>query len=99
MEKEKPPVDRELLLRVAANARLNLTEDEIKKFLPQLREILSAFGTLDELDVSNEKPCFQPIKLENVSRQDNVGKCVSQEEALQNTKHKKDGYFMGPKVV
>jgi len=51
------------------------------------------------LDVSNEKPCFQPIKLENVSRQDNVGKCVSQEEALQNTKHKKDGYFMGPKVV
>ncbi|MCX6799405.1 MAG: Asp-tRNA(Asn)/Glu-tRNA(Gln) amidotransferase subunit GatC [Candidatus Diapherotrites archaeon] len=97
--KEKPPVDRELLLRVAANARLNLREEEIKKFLPQLQEILTAFGKLDELDVSAEKPSFQPLRLENVSRQDSAGKCLSQEDALRNTKHKKDGYFLGPKVV
>ncbi len=99
MEKEKPAVDRELLLRVAANARLNLTEEEIKKFLPQLQEILSAFGKLDQLDVSSEKPSFQPIMLSNVTREDKAEKSLSQEEALRNCKNKKDGYFLGPKVV
>lgn len=92
-------VDKKLLLRIAANARLNLTEAEIAKFLPQLQEILKAFSKLDEVDVGNEKPSFQPLPLENVARMDAVEKCLSQEEALKNSKHKKDGYFMGPKVT
>ena len=92
-------VDKKLLLRVAANARLDLAEAEIAKFLPQLQEILLAFSLLDELDVSDEKPSFQPLPLENVARKDAVGKCLSQEEALKNSRHKKDGYFMGPKVT
>jgi len=95
----KPKVDKKLLLKVAANARLNLTEKEINEFLPQLKEILKAFGKLDEIDVKNEKPSFQPLPLENVARKDVVEKCLSQEEALKNTKNKKDGYFMGPKVT
>jgi len=95
----KPTVDKQLLLRVADNARLNLSEPEIKKFLPQLREILEAFSKLDEIAVSNEEPSFQPIKLTNVMREDKVEKCLSQEEALKNTKNKKDGYFLGPKVT
>jgi len=37
-------VDKKLLLRVAENARLNLTEAEIKEFTPQLQEILKAFS-------------------------------------------------------
>lgn len=92
-------VDKKLLLRVAENARLNLTEGEIAEFLPQLREILKAFGKLDEIDVSSEKPSFQPLPLENVARKDSVEKCLSQEEALKNSRHKKQGYFMGPKVM
>jgi len=95
----KPNVDKKLLLKVAANARLNLTEKETNEFLPQLKEILKAFGKLDEIDVKDEKPSFQPLPLENVARHDVVEKCLSQEEALKNTKNKKDGYFMGPKVT
>ena len=95
----KQKVDKKLLLRVAENARLNLTEQETKKFLPQLQEILKAFSKLDELELGKEKPSFQPIALKNVMRQDKVEKCLSQEEALKNTKHKKQGYFLGPRVV
>ena len=95
----KPTVDKKLLLKVAANARLNLSEKEINEFLPQLKEILKAFGKLDEIDVKDEKPSFQPLSIENVARKDLVEKCLSQEEALKNTKNKKDGYFMGPKVT
>ncbi len=95
----KPKVDKKLLLKVAANARLNLTEKEINEFLPQLQEILKVFGKLDEIEVDNEKPSFQPLSFENVARHDVVEKCLSQENALKNTKNKKDGYFMGPKVT
>ncbi len=92
-------VDRELLLKVAANARLNLTEAEIKKFLPQMEEILKSFSKLDTLDVSKVEPSFQPILIKNVFRADKARKCLTQQEALSNTTHKKDGYFKGPRVV
>ena len=95
----KVTVDRKLLLDVAANCRLNLTEAEIEKFLPQLEEVLRSFSKLDELDVSKEEPAFQPISIEDVLREDRAGKCLSQEEALSNTIHKKDGFFKGPRVV
>lgn len=92
-------VDKALLLRVAANARLNLSEEEISEFLPQLQEMLESFSKLDEIDVSKEEPSFQPIRLENVMRADKKTKCLSQEEALSNSKNKKGGYFLGPRVT
>jgi len=92
-------VDKALLLRVAKNARLCLDEAEVREFLPQLEEILEAFSKLDELDVSNERPSFQPIPLKNVMRKDEPEKCLSQEEALKNAKSTKNGYFLGPRVV
>ena len=92
-------IDKKLLLKVAKNARLNLSEEEVNEFLPQLKEILKSFNKLDSLDVSEEKPSFQPLALKNVFRDDKVEKCLSQKEALSNTKHKKDGYFLGPKAV
>jgi aspartyl-tRNA(Asn)/glutamyl-tRNA(Gln) amidotransferase subunit C len=92
-------IDKELLLRVAANAKLVLSEEEIAGLLPQLKEILASFKKLDSLDVSKEKPSFQPLPLKNVYRGDKTAKCLSQKEALANTRHKKDGYFLGPRVV
>ena len=60
---------------------------------------MESFSKLDELDVSKELPSSQPIAIKNVFREDKVGKSLSNEEALSNTTHKKDGYFKGPKVV
>lgn len=97
----KVKVDRKLLLGVARNARLNLTDSEIEKFLPQLQEIFDAFSKLDELKeaVEKEKPSFQPVALKNVMREDKQEKCLSQEQALGNTEHKDAAYFKGPKVI
>lgn len=92
-------VDKELIEHVAELARLKLTKEEIDKFLPQLKEILDAFSKLDEIDVKDAKPSFQPIDLKNVMREDKVEKCLTQEEALSLTEHKKDGYFKGPRAV
>ncbi len=92
-------VNRQLIEKVAKNARLKLTEQEIKEFLPQLKEILTYFSEIEKAPVGNLPPSFHPIEVKNVTREDIPKKGLTQQEALQNTKHKQDGYFKGPKTI
>ena len=92
-------VDKQLILRVAANARLKLTDEEVKRFIPELKDILETFSKLNEVDTKNVKPSFHPIPLKNVFREDSVEPSFGQEKALKNAEHKKDGYFKGPRAV
>lgn len=92
-------VDQELIKKVAENARLNLSKKELDEFLPQFKEIIENFSKLNNLETKNIKPSFQPIELNNVFRDDVSKKSLSQEEALRNTKHKKNGYFKGPRII
>lgn len=92
-------VDKELIQHIADLARLKLTEQEIKKFSPQLKETLNAFSKLDEVNTSNIKPSFHPVELKNMMREDKVKPCLPQEKALSNAKERKDSYFKGPMAV
>ncbi len=92
-------IDKKLIEKIAKISRLNLTESEIKEFLPQLKEVLENFSKLSKVNTKNVKPSFQPIEVKNILREDKVEKCVSQEDALKNSKHKKDGYFVGPRAI
>jgi len=92
-------VDKELLKKVAAVARLKLTEEEIKTFTPQVKEILDYFSILEKIDTEGIEPSFQPIELKNRLREDIPSKPLSQDEALQNSEIKHEGYFKGPKAV
>ncbi|MAG91307.1 Asp-tRNA(Asn)/Glu-tRNA(Gln) amidotransferase GatCAB subunit C [Candidatus Woesearchaeota archaeon] len=92
-------IDRKLLEHVAEVARIKLSEEEIKKFLPQLEEALEFFSKLKEVNTDDVKPSFQPVELKNAMREDKEKKCISQDDALSLTEHKKDGYFKGPRAV
>ncbi len=95
-------VTKELIRKVAINARLNLTEEELEKFVPQIKEIiLDSFNKLDEVDVSNIKPSFQPIEITNKFRKDEVKDSVTLDQALENvsSKLRQDGYIKGPKSL
>ena len=92
-------IDRKLLEHVAEIARLKLTEEEIKKFLPQLKEALEFFSQLQEVNTDKVKPSFQPVELKNVMREDKEKECLPQDDALSLTEHKKNGYFKGPRAV
>jgi len=97
----KVEVDKELIRKVARNARLNLSEEELEKFVPQIKEvILDSFNKLDEVD-AKEEPSFQPVSVSNRFRTDKPKNCLTQEEALKNVsaKLKENGYFKGPKVL
>lgn len=95
----KTTIDRELLLRVAKNARLELTEKEIQRFLPQFMEILEAFEKIDKVNVQGIEPAFHPVPLKNRMREDKIEKCLGNEEALSNAVHQKPPYFKGPKAI
>jgi len=92
-------VDKKLIEHVAYVARLNLTKKEIEKFTPQLKEILESFSKISKVNTDKTKESFQPIELKNFMREDIEEKSLSQDEALSNTKHKKEGYFKGPRVI
>jgi aspartyl-tRNA(Asn)/glutamyl-tRNA(Gln) amidotransferase subunit C len=92
-------VDKELIKNVADVARLKLTEKEIEEFAVELKEVLDNFSLIDKCDTSKVEPSFQPVELKNALREDKVTPCLSQEDALSNSKDKKDGYFKGPRAI
>ena len=92
-------IDRELLRKVAKNARLRLTDEELTEFTPQLKEILDVFSQLDKVNTDNTLMSIQPVDLKNVLREDVQTPCLSQDRVLANTIHKKNGYFLGPKAL
>ena len=87
-------INKDILLRVAKNTRLNLNEKEIKELLPQLEQILEHFSVLDKINTSDIEPAFQPIEIKNVLREDKIGKCLERNDVLANVKNKKDGFFI-----
>ena len=80
-------------------ARIALTPDEEKKLSSQLGNILGYIEKLKELDVSNVEPTAHAVPLVNVTRADETGPSLSQDEALQNAPAKANGLFIVPKIV
>ena len=81
---------------MAEAARLNLTDEELERYMQQLKVILEAFRELDEVDTEGVEPSFHPIELEDVLREDKASKWVW--DPLANSEHKEDGYFRGPRI-
>ncbi|RLI97091.1 MAG: Asp-tRNA(Asn)/Glu-tRNA(Gln) amidotransferase subunit GatB [Candidatus Aenigmatarchaeota archaeon] len=92
-------IDKETVRKVAQVARLRLSENEVREFSKDMESILEAFEDLKEMDTENVKPTFQPIDTKNVMRDDEIEESLSQEDALDNTKQKENGYFKGPKAI
>ncbi len=92
-------VNEELIVKVAKNARLKLSDSEIKEFIPQFKEILNSFSELSKVNTDKVKPSFQPIEIRNSLREDKPRPSVDTNEILKNAKHKKGDYFLGPKAL
>ena len=83
------------VLHVAKLAKLSLSDPEIKKFLPQLTNVVEYIGHLKEVDVKNIEPTAQVTGLENIYRNDETdsSSILSNEEALGGTDKTYNGYF------
>ncbi len=87
---------------VADLAHLELTDDEVKKYLPQLDSILKHVEKLNELDTSAIEPMARVTYpgSENASfRSDESRKYFTQDEALANAPEQGAGCFKVPSVI
>jgi aspartyl-tRNA(Asn)/glutamyl-tRNA(Gln) amidotransferase subunit C len=84
---------------VAHLARIALTPAEEKTLAAQLESVLGYVEKLRQLDVSNVEPTAHAVPLINVTRADETGESLSQEEALKNAPAKANGLFIVPKIV
>ncbi len=87
---------------VAELAHLELTEDELKKFLPQLDSILQYVQKLNELNTSHVEPMAQvtyPASENPSLRADQPRKTFAQDQALGNAPESVAGYFKVPRVI
>ena len=87
----------ELVEEIAKTSRLELTDAEKKELLKEMSEILDHFKVIEEF--GDGKMSIQPVELKNHLREDKIGKCLTQDQALSQTELKKDGYFLGPKSI
>jgi len=97
-QKEEIKVDEKLVKDIAFLARLDLTEEETKTFVPQFQEILKYFSILNELDTENVPPAYLSSANKSVMRVDEIEESVPTKEFLANAPETKDDYIVIPRV-
>ena len=85
--------------RVAALARIDLTDDEAAHFQKDLDDVLAFIEQLNELDLSGLEPMYHPLPLENVLREDVVTESVDPEALLRNAPANVQGLIRVPQMM
>src|SRR5512147_1707466 len=98
-QKQEVKVDEKLVKEIAFLARLDLTEEETKTFIPQFQDILKYFSILNELDTENVPPAYLSSANKSVTREDEIEASVPTQEFLSNAPQAKDDYVVIPRVL
>ena len=86
-------LSREEVLHIARLARLGLDEAEVDKFREQLSNLLENFEVLQKVDTTDVPPTAQPIPLQNVMSEDEVGASLPPDEVLANAPRREANLF------
>ncbi len=89
----------EEVLKVAALARLSLTEDETEAYTREFDDILSHFAVIDEYDLSGDQATYDQGETMATLRKDEPQRFQDQEKLHQNVKAMKDGLIVVPKIL
>ncbi len=85
--------------KVAAQARLRLTDEELAKLSGQLSDILRMAAELKALDTEGVEPTAHGLPVYNVLRDDAVVPSMTQDTVLSGAPEKQDGYFKVPRIL
>ena len=92
-------ISRDDVAHVARLARLELTDDELGLFTPQLAAVLEHAADVEALDVGDVPPTMHPYPLRNVLRDDEVRAGVDRDEVLGQAPAAEDGRFKVPPIL
>lgn len=85
--------------RLAALARIDLTDAELERMSGQISAIIDAVATVQEA-VSDDVPATShPIPMANVFREDEVRASLPQDKALSGAPQAEDGRFKVPQIL
>ena len=96
---QEQKISAEQVAHVAKLARLALSDEQQRKFTPQLESILEYVAKIDEVDVAGVEPMAHVLPLRNVLREDVVEPALSVEQVLQNAPESDGPFFKVPKVI
>ncbi len=92
-------IDRDLIIRVAELARLELSEEEMGEFSKQLSEIVQYVEKINELNTDSVEPTDHIVELKNVFRSDTVGESLPVEAIKVIAPSFEEGHVVVPKVI
>lgn len=90
------PKDVEYLAHLA---RVQLSDEEIRRFAGQLDEILGYVEKLKRVNTEGVPPTSHVLSLSNVFREDRARPSLSPDEALANAPDKEGPFFRVPKII
>jgi aspartyl-tRNA(Asn)/glutamyl-tRNA(Gln) amidotransferase subunit C len=93
------PLRREDVAKVAALARLTLTEVELDTFTEQLSQVLEHAKDIEALDLTDVVATAHPFGLTNVVREDELRPSLAREEVLAMAPDAEDGRFAVPRIM
>ncbi|HAD58278.1 MAG TPA: Asp-tRNA(Asn)/Glu-tRNA(Gln) amidotransferase GatCAB subunit C [Planctomycetaceae bacterium] len=87
------------LSKIAKLARLNLSEEELQTYEPQLSGILEYVAVLDEVDIEDVAEMPHAVDLQNVFRSDERAESLERDQALSNAPRTDGQYFQVPRIL
>jgi len=94
-----PSISRDDVLHVAKLARLELTEEELDLFTPQLAAVIDHAADVEALDLADVPPTAHPYPLRNVFREDELRPSIDRDEVLAEAPAVEDGRFKVPPIL
>jgi aspartyl-tRNA(Asn)/glutamyl-tRNA(Gln) amidotransferase subunit C len=89
--------------QVAKLAHLEITEDEVAIYTPQMADIVKYVEQLNEIDTGDIEPMLGGLTSEGEAtttiREDTVGGSLDQKSALSQAPSAVEGHFQVPKVL
>lgn len=89
--------------KIAKLAHLEITEEEVEKYTPQMNEIVAYVEQLNELDTEAIEPAIGGLTPEGeqteTSRADSAHSSLGQNAALEEAPAAVEGHFQVPKVL
>ena len=84
---------------LAKLARLEVSDEELKKLEKEIPEILAFVDKLKEVNVDGVEPTSHPLALKNVFREDTVAPSLAIEEFLKKSPKAHGRFFEVPKII
>ena len=78
---------------LASLARIDLSEEEIQGLAKDLGDIFDLFESLRDLDIERVNPTAHIADVFNVTREDQIGDCLSTENVLSNAPRRDGDFF------